>query len=165
MEEPEEAADVEEAHAARAFLLLAALVAPFAYLLYRVYPTHHPLSAHPNFIDEVFANNLVLFAARLTLLSAACVLAVAAVFIVVSFWKRGKAGHWMSRFGPFETQAVEDVAGQLDQWIQWWTEENTRANELQERVEQNEKVLTDLYEAFQRAQEELDELRGPNGQT
>src|SRR6266536_4007244 len=99
----------EPSYAGRGFLMLILLVGGSGFLAYRVYPAHHPLAAHPNFVDEIFANNLVLFAARLTLLSAALVLAVTAVFIVVSFYKRGKAGHWMARFGPFETQAVEDL--------------------------------------------------------
>jgi hypothetical protein len=158
--EPEAAEPPAEEMKARGWFFVLLFLAGIGLLLYRVYPAHHPLAAHPNFIDEIFANNLVLFAARLTLLSAAGVLAVAAVFIVISFWKRGKAGHWMSRFGPFETQAVEDLAGQVDQWIAWWREENERGDELQKQLEENEKMLSDLFEAFQLAQEQLATFTG-----
>jgi hypothetical protein len=153
----------EDEHVGRGFAFLALLALGVGVLIYRLYPSHRTPEKNPNFVDVIFANNLVVLAARLVLLSAAGVLAVAAVFIVISFWKRGKAGHWMSRFGPFETQAVEDLAGQVNQWIEWWQVENARADELQGRVEESEKLFADLYSAFQTAQSELSDLRAEGG--
>lgn len=48
------------------------------------------------------------------------------MFIVISFWRRAKRGHWMVRFGPFETHAVEDLQRTVDQWTEWWQEEYAR---------------------------------------
>ena len=76
--------------------------------------------------DNVFANNLVLFAARLILVAGGVVLAVTAVFVVMSFWQRGKAGHWLTRFGPLETQAVEDLRGEVEAWQNNWFERPRR---------------------------------------
>jgi hypothetical protein len=130
------------------------------FLLYRMYPAHHPLAKKPNFVDLIFANNLVVFAARIVLLSAAGVLAVAAVFVVVSFWKRAQAGHWMSRFGPFETQALQDLTGLLEQWQGWWQEEFGRRTELEERVEQSDVLIQELQQRYEEAVVEIARLRG-----
>lgn len=159
LDEAPEPAD-EPSYAGRGFLMLGLLAAGLALVIYRIYPTHHPLAKNPNFVDLIFSNDLVVLAARLVLLSAAGVLAVAAVFIVISFWKRAKAGHWMSRFGPFETQAVEDLQGAVNQWIQWWQEEYNRRTELEERVEQSDQLLNELNDLYQGALVEVDRLRG-----
>lgn len=140
-------------------MALLVLLAPVALLVYRVYPNQHPLQKNPNFIDVIFANNLVLFAARLVLLSAAGVLAVAAIFMVISFWKRGKAGHWMSKFGPLETQAFEDLRGAVEQWQGWWEEEFDRRTELEERVEQSDQLIADLNTNYQAALVEIARLK------
>jgi hypothetical protein len=60
-------------------LLLLGTVAAFALLAKGLYPSDLPASAHPNFIDNVFDNRAVVWAARLLLVSAAFVLAVGGV--------------------------------------------------------------------------------------
>lgn len=148
---------------AMGFLVVAAFVAGVVVVVYRLYPTGHPLPKNPNFIDAIFANNLVLFAARLVLLSAAGVLAVASVFIVISFWKRGKAGHWMSRFGPFETQAVEDLQGALEFWQNAWQEANDTRQALEQRIQESDETMGELYRKYEEALTELSRLQGTNG--
>jgi hypothetical protein len=142
------------------FLVLFAVLALAGLVLYRIYPTDLHAKSNPGFIDNIFGSDLVVFAARIVLLSAGGVLAVAAVFIVISFWKRGKAGHWMSRFGPFETQAVENLEGVVEQWQQWWQEEFERASELEERVEQSDQLLAELNASYQAALVENARLTG-----
>lgn len=149
----------EPTYAGRGLLMLALFAAAIGLLVFRIYPTHHPLAKHPNFVDLIFANNLVVLAARLVLLSTAGVLAVAGVFIVISFWKRAQAGHWMSRFGPFETQAVENLEGVVEQWQTWWQEEYARRTELEERVESADKLLEELNDHYQGALLEIERLR------
>jgi hypothetical protein len=129
-------------------------------VLYRIYPPHLHEKTDPGFIDNVFGSNLVVFASRVILLSAGGVLAVAAVFIVISFWKRAKAGHWMSRFGPLETQAVENLQGVVEQWQGWWQEEFQRRTELEERVEQSDQLIEELNEGYQAALVEIARLQG-----
>jgi hypothetical protein len=157
VEQPQESGPV-----ARAFgvLFIFGFLALVGVVFYRIYPTHLHEKTNPGFIDNVFGTNLVIFAARVILLSAGGVLAVAAVFIVISFWKRGKAGHWMSKFGPLETQAVENLEGVVAQWQQWWQEEFQRRTELEERVEQSDRLLEELNESYQAALVEIDRLQG-----
>lgn len=145
------------------FFMVFAVLALAGLVLYRIYPTHLHEKTNPGFIDNIFGSDLVVFASRLVLLSAGGVLAVAAVFIVISFWKRGKAGHWMSRFGPFETQAVENLEGVVEQWQQWWQEEFQRATELEERVEQSDQLLAELNTNYQAALGEISRLTGNEG--
>jgi len=68
-----DAPDIEHASAERTpwwpWFLLIGVAAGLGFLGYRAYPAHHPVSGDAGFIDSIFANNLVLFAARLTLFS------------------------------------------------------------------------------------------------
>jgi hypothetical protein len=70
------------------FVLVAALVL----LLRGLYPADLPHADDPNFIDAIFNNKAVIWAARALLVSAAVVLAVGGVSIVAStvvreFWR------------------------------------------------------------------------------
>src|SRR4051794_30761061 len=67
-----------------------------------LYPTELPVSQDPDFIDNIFDNRGVLWAARMLLVSAAAVLAFGGIFIVVSIGIRMKNGEWLRRAGPFE---------------------------------------------------------------
>lgn len=129
-------------------------------VLYRIYPSHLHEKTNPGFIDNVFGSNLVVFASRVILLSAGGVLAVAAVFIVISFWKRAKAGHWMSRFGPLETQPIEDLRGVVEHWPGWWQEEFERRTALEEQVAQSDRLFEELDESDQAALVEIARLKG-----
>ena len=137
-----------------AAIVVIALVGGVAILTYRLYPAGHREPKNPNFIDNIFANNLVLFAARLVLISAALVLAAASVFIVISFWKRGKAGHWLTRFGPFETQAIEDLRGELETWQGYWAEGREEAESLRERVDAAAALVAELMNQVEEEPEE-----------
>lgn len=75
-----------------------------------LYPTDLPQSRSPGFVDNVFDNRGVLWAARLLLVSAAAVLAFGGIFIVLSISIRMKNGEWLRRAGPFEISE-----GTLDQ--------------------------------------------------
>lgn len=139
----------QKTHAGRGFLLLALFIGAVGWLAYRLYPAHHRSPNNPNFVDTIFANNLVLFAGRLVLVAAALVLAVTAVFVVISYWKRGQAGHWLTRFGPLETQAIEDLRGEVEMWQNSWVEQNQEIQELQERLEASDTLINQLFEQLQ----------------
>lgn len=147
--EGEVEAPQEETYFRRGLLFLVIVIGGAGWLAYRLYPANHRLPKDPNFIDSVFANNLVLFAGRLVLVATAVVLAVTAVFVVISFWKRGKAGHWLTRFGPLETQAIEDLRGEVEMWQNWWVEQNQEIQDLQQRLETSDTLITRLYEELQ----------------
>jgi len=82
--------------------LVVACAVAIVLLVKSLYPADLPESRNPDFIDNVFDNRAVLWAARLLLVSAAGVLAFGGVFIVVSIGIRMKNGEWLRRAGPFE---------------------------------------------------------------
>jgi multisubunit Na+/H+ antiporter MnhB subunit len=77
-------------------------IGAIALLVNGLYPADLPESRSPDFVDNVFDNGGVLWAARLLLVSAAGVLAIGGIFIVLSIGIRMKNGEWLRRAGPFE---------------------------------------------------------------
>lgn len=137
MEDPDDQGQVPASTNARmAWFWITLILGGVGYLSYRAYPSHHTLPPKPNFIDNVFNNNLVLFAARLVLFSIAIVLAVGCVFVIASIIQRWKAGHWLTRFGIFETQQVEDLSEVVQMWQNIWVEANTENERLKEQLQQ-----------------------------
>src|SRR5829696_6215775 len=82
--------------------LLVVVVVAIPLLMKGLYPVDLPESHDPDFLDTVFDNRAVVWAARLLLVSAAGVLACGGVFIVLSIGIRIKNGEWLRRAGPFE---------------------------------------------------------------
>src|ERR1700750_3998 len=68
--------------------LVVACAVAIVLLVKGLYPADLPESRNPDFIDNVFDNRAVLWAARLLLISAAGVLALGGVFILVSLGVR-----------------------------------------------------------------------------
>jgi hypothetical protein len=91
---------VEKAIASAAFIAVVCIA--IGLLAKGLYPTELPGSREPDFVDNIFDNRGVLWAARLLLVSAAGVLAFGGIFIVVSIGMRMKKGEWLRRAGPFE---------------------------------------------------------------
>jgi K+-transporting ATPase A subunit len=62
-----------------------------------LYPADLPSGRNPDFVDTIFDNRGVVWAARLLLVSAAAVLAFGGIFIVLSIGIRIKNGEWLRR--------------------------------------------------------------------
>jgi hypothetical protein len=153
----------QESPGAIGWILLSLLVGALGWLGYRSYPAHHPAKANPGFIDNVFANNIVLFAARLVLFSAAFVLAFLAAWVVFSAVKGMLAGHILTKFGPLEMQAIQDLSEDVEMWKNLWTEENAENEELRERLQETDTLFAQLYEAYQEAVQGKGEEEKPDG--
>jgi hypothetical protein len=128
--------------AARAILVPVVLAA--GWLAYRMYPAHHPQPRNPGFVDNIFANNLVLFATRLVLVSAGVVLAVTAVYVILSMTRWMSSGQLLTKFGPFEVQAVEKLDDEAARWRQWWIEETRESARLRARLAEAEGMVQRL---------------------
>jgi len=127
-------------------LFFAPLLAGLGIVAYRLYPEAHRDAANPSFIDNIFASNLVIFIARVMLLLGAGVLAAGMCFVVLSIWKRAQAGHYLARFGPFETQAIEDLRGELETSRGYWAQGNQKVDELNERIERSDVLIESLQD-------------------
>lgn len=119
-----------------------------ALLVKGLYPVDLPKSTSPGFIDNIFANRAVLLAARMLLVSAAGVLALGGVFIVVSIGHRMKNGEWLRRAGPFEIS--EEKLVQAQEEIGYWQREAiTNEREvlaLRKQLEQSRDVIEGLHD-------------------
>lgn len=111
-----------------------------------LYPADLPESRNPDFVDNVFDNRGVLWAARLLLVSAAGVLAFGGVFIVVSIGIRMKNREWLRRAGPFEISegTLSQVQNGADFWHQTALQSREEGAELQERLRECEELIRNL---------------------
>jgi hypothetical protein len=120
-------------------LLLVGLV----FLVKALYPVDLPVQDSTGFLETIFANRLVIWAARLLLVSAVAVLALGGVFIAASIGIRMRSGHWLRRAGPFEIseRAVDEVEGQLEFWRDAALESRIEISRLKEQLRQSDLLV------------------------
>lgn len=123
-----------------------ACAAAIVLLVIGLYPADLPESRNPDFVDNIFDNRGVLWAARLLLVSAAVVLAFGGIFIVVSIGIRMKNGEWLRRAGPFEVSEgpLDPVEGEAGFWCRAALESEREAAGLRERLEQFDRAFESL---------------------
>lgn len=128
-------------------LLLAICIAGVALLAKGLYPVNLPPMKDPDFIDTVFDNRAVVWAARLLLVS---ILAFGGSFIVVSIVIRMKNGEWLRRAGPFEVSEVtlSEVEEQRERWRIAALLEHEEVIELTERLKESDELIAQLRTAF-----------------
>jgi hypothetical protein len=116
-----------------------------ALLIKGLYPTDLPSAKDPAFIDSIFHNRAVIWAARLLLMSTAAVLGLGGLFTVISMGIRVKNGEWLRRAGPFEVSepAVGEIEGQLAHW-------RTAAAVRQEEIAELTECLRESDEMIER---------------
>jgi hypothetical protein len=116
-----------------------------------LYPDELPERADPDFVDSVFDSRVVVWAARMLLVSAAVVLALGGVYIVVSTVIRMRNGEWLKRAGPFEVSesAAMNLEAQVELWRSAALDRLDEVAELQRRLETADRLI-----------EQLDPLRG-----
>jgi hypothetical protein len=100
-------------------------------VLYRIYPARVREKASPGFIDNIFANNLVVFAMRLVILSAALVFSFVGSYTIVSVINWMRRRQWLSKAGSFEVS--RETIEELEALARFWEERATAAvSEVQE---------------------------------
>lgn len=125
----------------------AGVTVAIALLAKGLYPTDLPSSPDPDFVDNIFDNRAVLWAARLLLVSAAGVLAFGGSFIVLSIGMRIRNREWLRRAGPFEISesSLEQAESENNFWRQL-------------ALRHHEEVL-DIREQLKRADEWIENVR------
>lgn len=131
---------------------IAVCAAGLALLVKGLYPADLPLTENPDFIDNVFDNRGVVWAARLLLVSAAAVLAFGGLFIVVSTGIRMKNGEWLRRAGPFEISetAVGEIEGQVNFWRTAALRREEEVDELTEHMDESDELIACLHDVLAR---------------
>ncbi len=132
------------------FVVFIVLLAGLALLLKGLFPSDLPHAADPNFIDAIFNNKAVIWAARILLVSAAVVLAVGGVFIIASTVVRMRKGDWLKRAGPFEVSetAVAEIEDQIEFWRNTALTGQDEIDELRERLEASDELIEQLHLAL-----------------
>lgn len=132
------------------FLVVLVLLAALVLLLKGLFPADLPHADDPNFIDAIFNNKAVIWAARILLVSAAVVLAVGGVFIIASTVVRMKKGDWLKRAGPFEVSemAVAELEDQIEFWRSTALDGQDEVAELRERLESSDDLIEQLHLAL-----------------
>jgi hypothetical protein len=125
------------------FALVAACAVAIVLLAKGLYPADLPESRNPDFVDNVFDNRGVLWAARLLLVSAAAVLAFGGVFIVLSIGTRMKKREWLRRAGPFEVSegSLSQAEEEADFWHRAALKNRAEAADLQEQLTRLEELI------------------------
>ncbi len=122
-------------------------------------PADLPPDASSNFIDSIFHNKGVVLAARLLLVSAAVVLAMGGVFIIVSMVIRMKNREWLKRAGPFEIGQVElgDIEAQIDRWRNVAQAGQEEVVELTSRIKDSDELIGELQHEIEKLQLDMDD--------
>lgn len=130
-----------------AVLLVIAIPVGLVLLAIGLFPADLPPNHGSSFIDTIFDNRGVIWAARLLLVSAAAVLAFGGVFIAVSTSIRMKNGEWLRRAGPFEVSetAVSEIEGQVEFWRQTALAGQEEIEELTERLNESDELIEQLH--------------------
>ncbi|HEX5982582.1 MAG TPA: hypothetical protein VFY69_00090 [Solirubrobacterales bacterium] len=108
-----------------------------------LYPADLPESRNPDFVDNIFDNRGVLWAARLLLISGAAVLAFGGVFIAVSIGVRMKNQEWLRRAGPFEIseESVDQAKEEVSFWHRVAQTNHEEAENLRKRLRRSEELI------------------------
>jgi hypothetical protein len=109
-------------------------------LVIKLLPAHVPEKRNPGYLDNVFANRWVVWAARLAALGFAVVAAFGSLYVCASIVMRMVKGHWLRSAGPFQAEVVEKVTEELNEagdiWLNAWQESESRNTELSQHLEQ-----------------------------
>jgi nitrogen fixation/metabolism regulation signal transduction histidine kinase len=132
--------------AALGLVALGVLVFLGLVVLYRIYPGELADKANPGFLDNVFNNNLVVFAARLVLVSSALVLAFIGAHLIWSVVRWFRLGHLVTKLGPLQVSehAVQTLSAELEFWQGQATALNDQVQALSHELEENEQLLEDF---------------------
>jgi hypothetical protein len=134
-----------------AWLFLIALAIVVVVVLYRAYPAHVEPKTNPTFLDSIFENPVVLFAARLVLFSAALVLAFVAGYVIYSIVKSMSEGKRLAKFGPFQVQEAEDLSADVKMWQDLYEQSVEENAELRERIVRTDDLLEQANEGLRRS--------------
>jgi hypothetical protein len=145
------------------FAVLAAIGAVGVYGLIEIYPDDVVEPTNADFLDNIFANEFVLFAARLVLFAAGAVAFFAAFFAILSVIQWIKNRQWLRRAGPFEvaeaTAAVADLKGEIEFWRGLAESSGEELEDLRQQLQKNDEVVERLWDRINDLENENVELR------
>lgn len=142
-------------------LILLGLLVAGGYGISQLAPDEVREKADPGFLDNIFANDVVIAAARLVALFAAIVALAGGVYIVGSMVVRMSRGEWLRKAGPFESQVIEAKIEEASDFFDDWLEALQTNEDLEERLEQRDAAIHDLLTERETLIEALHERGDP----
>jgi hypothetical protein len=143
---------------------LAALAAGVI-LVIKVLPGHVTVKNNPGYLDNVFGNRWIVWAARVALLGFGVVAAFTSLYVCASIIMRMVKGHWLRSAGPFQAeveQAQQELSG-AETWIADWQATEARNTDLSQHLEQANATIEWLANQLDEANVRLAELEGNQG--
>jgi hypothetical protein len=142
-----------------AVIFVALLVVGGYFLVRGLVPADLPPDKSANFIDSIFHNKGVILAARLLLVSAAVVLAMGGVYIMISMGIRMANGQWLKRAGPFEIgeKEIADIETEISNWKKAAEAGQEEVGELTARVKASDELIEELEQDIEKLHLEMDD--------
>lgn len=142
-----------------AVVLVVLLVVAGFFLVCGLAPADLPPDNSANFIDSIFHNKGVVLAARLLLVSAAVVLAMGGVFIMISMGIRMARGEWLKRAGPFEIgeKAMADIQTEIANWEKAAEAGKEEVEELATRLKASDELIEELEQEIEKLHLDMDD--------
>ncbi len=141
------------------FLLLAVIAVGLFFLVCGLIPADLPPASSANFIDSIFHNKGVVLAARLLLVSAAVVLAMGGVYIMISMGIRMANGQWLKRAGPFEIgeKEIADIETEISNWKRAAEAGQEEVEELAVRLKASDELIEELEQDIEKLHLDMDD--------
>jgi len=125
-------------------LILLGLLVAGGYGISQLAPDEIREKSDPGFLDNIFANDVVIAAARLVALFAAIVALAGGVYIVGSMVVRMGRGEWLRKAGPFESQVIEAKLEEATDFFDDWLEALQTNEDLEERLQERDDAIQGL---------------------
>jgi hypothetical protein len=142
-----------------AFIFVALILVGGFFLVCGLVPADLPPDKSANFIDSIFHNKGVVLAARLLLVSAAVVLAMGGVYIVISMGIRMANGQWLKRAGPFEIgeKEIGAIETEIANWKKAAEAGEEEVEELTTRLKASDELIEELEQDIEKLHLDLDD--------
>jgi septal ring factor EnvC (AmiA/AmiB activator) len=129
------------------------------FLVCGLVPADLPPDKNANFIDSIFHNKGVVLAARLLLVSAAVVLAMGGVYIVVSMGIRMANGQWLKRAGPIEIgeKEIGAIETEIANWKKAAEAGEEEIEELTRRLKASDELIEELEQDIEKLHLDMDD--------
>ena len=126
-------------------VLLPLAVALLVFLFIEVHPSHVPKAKSPSWLDEIFANGVLLAFVRLILI-------VGVLYAIVSIVGLISEGRWLSEVGPAKASKAKRPIAVLDSNVRKYEHE---LRDARDTITQLERQLDGNQTAFAKAQQDL----------
>jgi hypothetical protein len=139
-------------------VLILALPAVVVLAIIFSYPSELP---DRGFLDSIFANEVVLWVARLVVLFAGAVLVLGGTYLIVSIGSWIKNSQWLTKLGPLEVsqKAVDEIREEAEVWRSLLDSAEEEIDQLKERLEESDSLIEALYGRVQDQDAEIEGLK------